>query len=249
MIEATAGLVAAYKPNMAFYEVAGAEGLEALRRTIDCAHAYGVPVILDAKRGDVGHSSGALARAAFEVWGADAVTVSPYLGADSIQPFTAYADKGVYVLCHTSNPGAVDLQEGLVGGLPLYLRVADLAQRWNGMGNVGLVVGATFPEALAAVRAAAPEMPFLVPGVGAQGGDLEAAVAAGVNAQGRGLLVNASRAVACARKSSSVRTWPTGTAGSMARAASRSADVTMAGSPALRTMRTIAENDRWPYGS
>ncbi|MGQ9681369.1 MAG: orotidine-5'-phosphate decarboxylase [Anaerolineae bacterium] len=198
VIEATAGLVAAYKPNIAFYEVAGDEGLRALRRTIDCAHAHGVPVILDAKRGDVGHSSRALARAAFELWGADAVTVSPYLGVDSIQPFTEYADKGVYVLCHTSNPGAVDLQEGLVGGFPLYLRVAELAQRWNGMGNVGLVVGATFPEALAAVRAAAPELPFLVPGVGAQGGDLEAAVVAGVNAKGGGLLVNASRAVACA---------------------------------------------------
>ena len=196
VIEATADLAAAFKPNYAFYEAEGVAGLEALRRTIDCAHAHGVPVLLDAKRGDIAHSSAAYARAAFEVWGADAVTVSPYLGRDAVEAFARYADRGVYLLCHTSNPGANDLQERLVEGRPLYQLVAELAVRWNENGNIGLVVGATYPEALREVRALAPELPLLVPGVGAQGGDLGMVVAAGLDARGGGLLVNASRAVA-----------------------------------------------------
>lgn len=198
VIEATADLVAAYKPNLAFYEAEGPAGLEALARTIDCAQAHGVPVILDAKRGDVAHSSEAYARAAFEVWGADAVTVSAYLGEDSVSAFSRYAERGVYLLCHTSNPGARDLQERSADGLPLYQVVAELATRWNRAGNLGLVVGATFPAAVRAVRAVAPDLPFLVPGVGAQGGDQAAAVAAGLDGRGGGLLVNSSRGVIAA---------------------------------------------------
>lgn len=196
VIEATADLAAAFKPNYAFYEAEGPAGLEALRRTIDCAHAHGVPVVLDGKRGDIAHSSAAYARAAFEVWGADAVTVSPYLGQDSVEAFAQHADRGVYLLCHTSNRGAADLQERMVEGQPLYHLVAQLAERWNTRGNIGLVVGATYPEALREVRALVPEMPLLVPGIGAQGGDLAQAVAAGLDAHGGGLLVNASRSVA-----------------------------------------------------
>ena len=195
VIEATADLVCAYKPNYAFYEAEGLPGLEALRRTIDCAHAHGVPVILDAKRGDIAHTAAAYARAAFEVWGADAVTVNAYLGRESVHPFGHYADRGVYLLCHTSNAGAADLQDRMLEGRPFYQAVAELARQWNEHGNLGLVVGATYPESMRQVRALAPELPFLVPGVGVQGGDLERAVAAGLDAQGRGLIVSTSRAV------------------------------------------------------
>ena len=198
VIEATAEYVCAYKPNIAFYEAEGTPGLEALRRTIDCAHAHGTPIILDAKRADVAHSADAYARAAFEVWGADAVTVNPYLGEDAIAAFARYADRGVYVLCHTSNPGARDLQERATEGRPLYLAVAEMVARLNNEGNLGLVVGATYPEALREVRAVAAELPFLVPGVGAQGGEAERAVAAGLRADGGGLVINASRSVIAA---------------------------------------------------
>ncbi len=195
VIEATADVAAVFKPNYAFYEAEGMEGLAALRRTIDCAHAHGVPVILDAKRGDIANSSDAYARAAFEVWGADAVTVSPYLGGDSVRAFSQYAERGIYLLCHTSNPGAADIQERYVDGSPLYHLVADLAERSNEHDNIGLVVGATYPGAIHELRSLAPGVPFLVPGVGAQGGDLSAAVAAGLNRHGGGLVVNTSRAV------------------------------------------------------
>ncbi len=198
VIEATHDLVAAYKPNIAFYEAEGLSGLDALRRTIDLAHAHGVPVILDAKRGDIAHSAAAYARAAFEVWGADAVTVSPYLGRDSVEAFTRYAERGVYLLCHTSNPGAADLQELPASGRPLYQAVAERAAQWNEHGNIGLVVGATYPEAIRELRALTPDLPFLVPGVGSQGGDLVAAVQAGLDAQGLGLVINVSRAVTTA---------------------------------------------------
>jgi len=194
IIDASHDLVCAYKPNFAFYEVQGLEGLAALRRTIDYIHEVtDVPVILDAKRGDIGSTAEAYARAAFEVWGADAVTVSPYLGHDSVQPFTAYADRGVFLLCHTSNPGATDLQTLDCGGRPLYQVVAEQATLWGA--NVGLVIGATYPQALRVVRAMAPQMWFLLPGVGAQGGDLEAALAAGLDEQGSGLIVNAARSI------------------------------------------------------
>jgi len=192
IVDATRDLVCCYKPNFAFYEEAGLGGLEALRRTVAYIHDTArVPVILDAKRGDIGSTAAAYARAAFQTWGADALTVNPYLGSDSVAPFTAYADRGVFVLCHTSNPGASDLQMLPCPARPLYELVAEKAARWG----TGLVVGATYPEALARVRALAPQAWILLPGVGAQGGDLEAALAAGLRDDRLGVIVNASRGI------------------------------------------------------
>jgi uridine monophosphate synthetase len=192
IIDATRDLVCAFKPNFAFYEAAGPEGLEALRRTVAYAHDVAdVPVILDAKRGDIGSTAQAYARAAFEVWGADALTVNPYLGQDSVTPFTAFAGKGVLLLCHTSNPGATDLQTLPCPSRPLYEAVAAKAKAWG----TGLVVGATYPEALARVRAWSPEAWILLPGVGAQGGDLADALAAGLRADRLGVVVNSSRGI------------------------------------------------------
>jgi uridine monophosphate synthetase len=192
IVDATRDLVCCYKPNSAFYEEAGLDGLEALRRTVAYIHDTArVPVILDAKRGDIGSTAAAYARAAFQTWGADAVTVNPYLGGDSVAPFTAYADRGVFVLCHTSNPGATDLQTLPCPARPLYELVAEKAAGWG----TGLVVGATYPEALARVRALAPEAWILLPGVGAQGGDLEAALAAGLRDDRLGVIVNAARGI------------------------------------------------------
>jgi uridine monophosphate synthetase len=197
IVKATADLACAFKPNFAFYEAAGPIGLEALKRTVDYVHeAAKVPVILDAKRGDIGSTAQAYARAAFEVWGADALTVNPYLGGDSVAPFTAYAGRGAFVLCHTSNPGAVDLQTLDVEGRPLYEVVAEKAAAWG----TGLVVGATYPTALARVRALAPEAWILLPGVGAQGGDLQAALAAGLRGDGLGVVVNSSRGIIYAQE-------------------------------------------------
>ena len=194
IVDATRDLVCAYKPNYAFYEACGLEGLRALRRTIDYI-GDAVPVILDAKRSDIGSTAAAYARAAFETWGAGAVTVAPYLGSDAVAPFLAHADRGVFLLCHTSNPSAAELQTVDCGGEPLYLRVARQAMEWAGAERLGLVVGATYPDALRAVRQVTPQAWLLVPGVGAQGGDLEAAVAAGLRADGLGMVINASRAV------------------------------------------------------
>ena len=195
IIDATSDLVCAYKPNFAFYEALGLSGLEALQRTVEYIHQRGLPVILDAKRGDIGPTAEAYAHAAFHVWAADAVTVNPYLGGDSVAAFAQHEDKGVFVLCHTSNPSAEELQTLDVGGQPLYLQVAELVRKWNTHGNIGLVVGATYPQVLAEMRRTFPEMWFLVPGVGAQGGDLEATVHAGLNADGRGLIINVARSV------------------------------------------------------
>ena len=192
IVDATHDLVCAYKPNFAFYESAGPQGLEALRRTIAyIGEKTGVPVILDAKRGDIGSTAEAYARAAYEVWGAGALTVNPYLGADSVTPFTAYVERGVFLLCHTSNPGATDLQTLPCPGRPLYEVVAEKAAAWQ----TGLVVGATYPEALGRVRALAPDAWILLPGVGAQGGDLAAALSAGLRTDGLGLIVNSSRGI------------------------------------------------------
>ncbi|MFQ5342324.1 MAG: orotidine-5'-phosphate decarboxylase [Anaerolineae bacterium] len=195
MVDATSDLACVYKPNVAFYEALGVEGLMALKATIDYIHARGLPVILDAKRGDIGSTARAYAQAAFDVWEVDAITVNPYLGGDALEPFIARQDRGVFVLCHTSNPGARDLQDLEVAGLPLYHHVAQLAGRWNQHGNIGLVIGATYPQEIAAIRAGAPDTWFLVPGVGAQGGDLEAAVSAGLNTAGHGLVINAARSI------------------------------------------------------
>jgi orotidine-5'-phosphate decarboxylase len=196
IIDATADLVCAYKPQFAHYAACEAE--DQLERTIEYIHrAYpGIPVILDAKRGDVDSTAERYAIEAFERYGADAVTVNPYLGGDSLEPFLRYADRGVLVVCRTSNPGARDLQDLDVGGRKLFAVVAELAAtRWNSRGNCLLVVGATYPQELAEVRAITGDMPLLLPGVGAQGADVRAAVAAGQSADGRGLIVSSSRAI------------------------------------------------------
>jgi uridine monophosphate synthetase len=190
IIDATHDLVCAYKPNFAFYEAEGLEGLEALKRTLEYIPDE-IPVILDAKRGDIGSTARAYARAAFEVWGADALTVNPYLGHDALEPFMEYRDKGLFLLCHTSNPGARDFQSLICDGRPLYEAVAERALDWG----MSLVVGATYPEVLAKIRKAAPAVWILVPGIGAQGGDLEATLDAGLNSQGHGLIINASRSI------------------------------------------------------
>lgn len=195
VVEATADLVCAFKPNLAFFEAAGLEGLEALVRLRDLVPPA-VPIIGDAKRGDIGSTAQAYARALFEVFRFDAATVSPYLGADTLEPFLGYHDRGVFVLVKTSNPGSGDLQDlPQSDGRPLYEHVARLAQQANHNGNVGLVVGATYPKQLAEVRRLCPELPFLIPGVGAQGGDLEAVMRVGPDARGRGAIVNSSRGV------------------------------------------------------
>ncbi|RLT36111.1 MAG: orotidine-5'-phosphate decarboxylase [Chloroflexi bacterium] len=195
VIEATADLVCCYKPNAAFFEPAGAEGWEQLHEVIALIPSD-IPVLLDAKRGDVGNTSQFYARAVFEGLGADAVTANPYLGSDGLEPFLAFEQRHTFVLCRTSNPGARELQDQrLADGRLLYEHVAALANDWNTRGNVGLVVGATYPEEAARIRAICPDMLFLMPGVGAQAGDLEAAVRASVDADGGGILVNASRSV------------------------------------------------------
>ena len=196
IIDATADLVCAYKPQFAHYAAYEAE--DQLERTIEYIHQHhpGIPVILDSKRGDVGNTANRYAIEAFERYGADAVTVNPYLGSDSLEPFLAYEDRGVIVLCRTSNPGAADLQDLDCGGRKLYEVVAQLAaSRWNSRGNCALVVGATYPRELAQVRALTGDMPFLVPGVGAQGGDVQAVVTNGQTAAGDGLMVSSSRAI------------------------------------------------------
>jgi len=200
IIEATADLVCAYKPNYAFYEAEGIDGLRALAETIE-AVPHGIPVILDAKRGDIGSTATAYAKAAFEVWNADAVTLNPYMGGDTLDPFLAYADRGSLILTRTSNPGGRDFEELPVGeGTPLYEHVTRRAVEWNGKGNVGLVVGATAPDELRRIRAIAGDMPILIPGIGTQGGDLEAAVRYGMNAKGLGAVINSSRGIIYASK-------------------------------------------------
>jgi orotidine-5'-phosphate decarboxylase len=205
IIDATADLVCAYKPQFAHYAAYEAE--DQLERTIEYIHQHhpGIPVILDAKRGDVGNTAQRYAIEAFERYGADAVTVNPYLGTDSLEPFLSYADRGVIVLCRTSNPGAGDLQDLETGGRKLYEVVAELAAtRWNSRGNCALVVGATYPRELAQVRTLTGDMPFLVPGVGAQGGDVQAVVTNGQTLNGDGLMVSSSRGILYA---ASDETW------------------------------------------
>src|ERR1700733_15306824 len=196
IVDATAGIAAAYKPQIAFYSALGAEDqLVASIRYIR-ERAPAALVILDAKRGDIGNTAEAYAREAFERYDADAVTVNPYMGEDAVLPFLARPERGAVILCRTSNPGGHDFQDLVIDGLPLYRRVAQrAATRWNRHGNLMLVVGATRPQEMAELRRAHPELSFLVPGIGAQGGDLEATLAAGLDAGGKGLLVSSSRAV------------------------------------------------------
>ncbi|MDD5288812.1 MAG: orotidine-5'-phosphate decarboxylase [Dehalococcoidales bacterium] len=203
IIDATADSVCAYKPNIAFYEAQGEKGLEALYKTVQHI-PKDIPVIGDAKRGDIGNTSAAYARALFDYFNFDAVTVSPYLGFDSLEPFLKYKGKGVIILCRTSNKGAADFQSLLCQyegkTLPLYEIVALKASRWNTNGNIGLVVGATYPEELKTIRQAHPNMPILIPGVGAQGGDLELAVRYGIDAHQKGIIINSSRGIIYASK-------------------------------------------------
>ncbi len=226
LVKATAPYAAAFKPNAAFFELYGPEGWSALKDVIAAVQAESdrmgsmIPVILDAKRGDIASTAEAYAESAFKRLGVHAITLNPYLGKDSIDPFLAYKEKGVFLLCKTSNQGASDLQDLTVDGgrwtmdrgqqtvdgeersmvygprsMPLYQHVAYLAQQWNVGNNIGLVVGATQPEALSRVRSAAPDLWFLVPGVGAQGGNLETALKAGLRSDGKGMLINVSRSI------------------------------------------------------
>ncbi len=197
LVEATADLALAFKPNAAFFEALGPDGWKALVEVI-AAIPPGVPVILDAKRGDIASTAEAYAASAFERLGAGAITLSPYLGHDSLEPFLRDPARGVFLLCKTSNPGAADLQDLALAddGQPLYTAVARLAQDWNKNDNIGLVVGATQPAALRRARQAAPGLWFLAPGVGAQGGDLAEALRNGLRADGLGLLLNVSRGIA-----------------------------------------------------
>jgi orotidine 5'-phosphate decarboxylase subfamily 2 len=192
-VAATAEVAAAYKPNAAFWEQYGPDGWRALAE-LRAAIPADQPAIFDAKRADVGHTSAAYARAAFEALGFDAMTVHAYHGADSLEEFVKHAEKGVYVVCRTSNPGAADLQHLAAGDGPLYLQVARLAERVNHHGNVGLVAGTTAPDEVAELRRATP-LPFLLPGVGAQGGELEASVEAAWNGDPAACLVSASRSI------------------------------------------------------
>lgn len=194
--DATADLVCAFKPQIAHFAALGAE--DALQRLIAHIHDKhpGIPVILDAKRGDIGSTAEHYAEEAFDRYRADAVTANPYLGHDSIQPFLDRADKGVILLCRTSNPGGADFQNLDCGGEPLYLKVAEtIASRWNTHGNCALVAGATFPEELGRIREKIGDMPLLVPGIGAQGGDVEAVLKNGLTGTGAGLVISSSRAI------------------------------------------------------
>lgn len=209
VVDATAHTVCAFKPQIAYFAALGAEReLELL-----CAHVRATTpdavLILDAKRGDIGSTAERYAVEAFERYGADAVTVNPYLGTDSIEPFLAHRGKGVIVLCRTSNPGGADLQNLDVGGAPLYETIARLAvDDWSTKGEVALVVGATVPDELRRVRTIVGDLPLLVPGIGAQGGDVVATVRAGVDSTGYGMMINSSRAVLYA---SSDADWITAT--------------------------------------
>ena len=219
LVKQTAPYAAAFKPNAAFFEVFGAEGWVALKQVIEAIHEESnrlgslIPVILDAKRGDIASTAEAYAKSAFESLGAHCITLNPYLGKDSIDPFIQNSEKGVFLLCKTSNPGSGDLQDLNIDGgrwtadgelrstvngqrsMPLYEHVAKLAQAWNVKNNIGLVVGATHSEALARVRATAPDLWFLAPGVGAQGGELESALKAGLRKDGKGILLPVSRGI------------------------------------------------------
>ena len=213
LVKQTAPYAAAFKPNAAFFEVFGPKGWTVLKQVISAIQGESdrmgsmIPVILDAKRGDIASTAEAYAQSAFGKLGVHGITLSPYLGKDSIEPFLTNQERGVFLLCKTSNPGAGDLQDLVVenrkwkaAGAPhstfyLYEHVAYLAQEWNTKNNIGLVVGATQPEALTRVRAAAPDLWFLAPGIGAQGGDLETALKAGLRKDGKGMLLSVSRGI------------------------------------------------------
>lgn len=208
LIKRTAPYAAAFKPNAAFFEVFGAEGwtalkqvIEAVREEADRLGSY-IPVVLDAKRGDIASTAEAYAQSAFEWLGADCITLNPYLGKDSLEPFIENAKKGAFLLCKTSNAGSMDIQNLLVlpmgsdTPMPMYLYMAKLAEQWNEKNNIGIVVGATHPQIMTMIRSAVPTLWFLTPGVGAQGGELETTLKSGLRADGKGLLIPVARAVA-----------------------------------------------------
>ncbi|MFA9276037.1 MAG: orotidine-5'-phosphate decarboxylase [Candidatus Aquirickettsiella gammari] len=200
IVDATADLACSFKPQIAYFAALRAEDqLEAICRYIKTTYPN-IPIVLDAKRGDIGATAEQYAREAFERYDADAVTVNPYMGFDSVAPYLEWKDRGAIVLCRTSNVGGSDLQFLDVGGKPLYQHVAQLvADKWNTNGQCALVVGATFPNEIAQVRALIGEMPLLIPGVGAQGGDVESTVRAGRTANGAGMMINSSRAILYAK--------------------------------------------------
>jgi uridine monophosphate synthetase len=207
LVKQTAPYAAAFKPNAAFFEVFGAEGWTALKQVIEAidaeSHRLGsrIPIILDAKRGDIVSTAEAYAKSAFETLGVDCITLSPYLGKDSIEPFIQNPEKGVFLLCKTSNAGSMDMQNLLVlpvgsdSPMPMYNYVAQLAQQWNEKNNIGIVVGATHPQIMSNIRLAAPDLWFLSPGVGAQGGELELTLKSGLRKDGKGMLIPISRAI------------------------------------------------------
>lgn len=219
LVKQTAPFAAAFKPNAAFFEVFGPEGWTALKQVIEAIKEESarmgskIPIVLDAKRGDIASTAEAYAESAFEKLGVDCITLSPYLGRDSIEPFIKDQEKGIFLLCKTSNPGSGDLQDLLVtedtgqatgvnsskprpsSFVPLHIHVAQLAQQWNAKNNIGLVVGATHVEATKRIRAAAPELWLLAPGVGAQGGELQSALKAGLRKDGKGMLIPISRGI------------------------------------------------------
>jgi uridine monophosphate synthetase len=194
VIDETADFACVFKPNIAFYEAMGPAGIDTLYEIIQAIPAD-IPVLLDGKRNDITSTATAYAQGAFEGLGADALTVNPYLGSDGVLPFLAYQDRGVFLLCKTSNPGAGEIQDWTQRGEPLYHHVAQLAAEWVQGGEIGLVIGATYPEAIAEIRAEWPNTWFLVPGVGTQGGDLEAVLGAGLRADGMGMIINSSRGI------------------------------------------------------
>lgn len=212
LVRQTSRYAAAFKPNAAFFEVFGADGWIALKQVVEAVQEesarFGsrIPVILDAKRGDIASTAEAYAQSAFQNLGVDCITLSPYLGKDSIEPFIQDSEKGVFLLCKTSNAGSMDLQNLLVlpvgsdNPMPMYAYVAGLAGQWNEKNNIGIVVGATHPQIMSNIRAAVPDLWFLAPGVGAQGGELELALKSGLRQDGKGMLINVSRSIARAEK-------------------------------------------------
>lgn len=198
IIEATHDLVCAYKMNSAFYEARGGQGLIELKMTLAYLHSHypEIPTIDDAKRADIGNTNMGYVTSIFDEMGFDSLTLHPYLGREALQPFLDRKDKGLIILCRTSNPGAGEFQDLKVGKKPLYQVVAEqVVKNWNTNNNCLLVVGATYPKELAQIRTLAPNMPFLVPGIGAQGGDVEKTVKAGLDRQGRGMIINSSRGI------------------------------------------------------
>jgi len=198
IVDITKDLVCAFKPNIAFYEAEGVDGIRALIRTTTYIreHAPHIPIILDAKRADIGNTNIGYVKAAFETYGVDAITVHPYLGREALQPFLDQKDKGIIVLVRTSNPGAGEFQKLTSKGEPLYETVAwHVVREWNKNGNCGIVVGATYPEELREIRMIVGNMPILIPGIGKQGGDVKKTVTAGKDSKGRGIVINSSRGI------------------------------------------------------